>query len=518
MPQKVCRTCLKLFDNESQLIFLENNQQSDQKLIKKLETCVPEVVLNRVADSAICQGCVGALNAAYIFKLKCVDNERRLCEYMNAKAVERVDLVSFVTDLTNGNASEDEVTIVANDETHIPNCLLPNNSIKCSVCQKSFETIEQIKEHINSHVDETMKCTTCQFQAKSKQSMASHMRSHNVNLKCDKCDFTTTDQKAYSEHCDQHFTPKYHTCTLCPFKSIRAYSLRRHLKTHRDENQLKCKLCSFVATDEEALTEHGRGHSASGKSFSCTHCSYTALKASYLRKHMKRHHGTTTAITNGQTKDQFHMSVSDLESILNGENPMEINEQSDDLNSFLVTVAEIEQIIENISTGSGVFTCSKCKLTFKSKYRLKRHRAQHADDDQTVKQCDQCDFSTASTATFKRHMRTHASGKIFTCDDCDFRTVYSSNMLKHKRTHTGQKTMRCTMCTYRTLKEENLNKHMQSHEAEVDPVLKCLECPFETENPSEMQEHTEMHIIGNEFIDNSIHDFLPHSFVDDLLL
>lgn len=529
MPQKACRTCLKLFDNGSQLTCIESNQQSHRNDLKhKLEACVPEIVFNRVANALICFNCVDTLNLAYKFKIKCIETERQLSQYMSAKTIDCVDLVSFVKDVSNGNISDDDVIITDVDDTHIPNCLLPNNSIKCSVCHKSFDTIEQIKEHINSHADEVLKCTECQFQSKSKNALSDHMKTHksrDATLKCGYCDFTTNDRNAHVEHCSGHTGIKYYSCNLCPFKANRSYSVRRHLKKHGTGNKLlKCNVCPFTATDDETLHKHSREHEVA-KPFSCKHCSYTAVNRSNLRKHMRRNHKEKLSEHTSKNDDPFHISVSDIENILDGNNLKEIvNEKDadDDLNSFIVTVDEIEKMIQENSSSrqSKIFRCSKCRLPFKFKFLLNKHMTKHhsSNDNKSLKKCGECGFGATNKSTFEVHMRMHTGGKVYSCDKCEFRTIYSSNINKHNRVHMGQKALKCMTCNYKTFKKDSMDKHMLTHvEPEIDPVMKCGDCPFETTSTSAMEEHTEMHIIGNEFIDNSIHEFLPHTFHDDLL-
>ena len=73
-------------------------------------------------------------------------------------------------------------------------------------------------------------------------------------------------------------------------------------------------------------------------------------------------------------------------------------------------------------------------------------------------QCDQCDYKSSSTNSFKEHYNTHTGEEPFGCKLCKQRFKAKSTCYRHIRTHDRFK-IKCSLCDYTATRYEYVIKH-----------------------------------------------------------
>ncbi|KAF5301087.1 hypothetical protein FQA39_LY10906 [Lamprigera yunnana] len=428
--QNVCRTCFQIVQNGTRFWNLNTLElNSEQALLKKkLEACVPEIIVDRVNNSIICDVCVGALNVAYDFKTKCVENETKIYQYMAGKETDTIDLCNFIQ-----NTSD---ILKVHSE-------LPSNGIKCLLCKEWFDLKEEFRKHMDMH-------------AKQQKNTI------------------TNDAKMYK-------------CKNCNFMSAHIESMRKHSKK----------------------TKHTINHGnitiprLQVKNFPCKKCDYVTSKKSNLYKHNSRSHPKSTVTSNDISKpitsheiDVYQLTLEDVTRIVNNENVddlMTVPTLESNNETHFVTLEDLGYLFNpfskknknSIKITEEQFSCPICKAAFKFKYLLKKHLKQPSCDS-TQYTCKHCGYADSKKISFDHHMRKHTTEKFYQCDECDFTTIYLRSLPRHKLTH----------------RKEAIVDPIDP----IDAILTCDECSFQTQDGDEMKIHLNMHIISNEFIDNSIHN------------
>ena len=109
------------------------------------------------------------------------------------------------------------------DENHCSCCKLAAKAKKqkCEFCQKSFDSIPQMKLHMHQSHDQPsdvdfIQCDKCTFQTVSKNGLAKHLKSHDDNLKmkkCFYCEFKSKDDTTRSTQMNE--AHKWLYCNVC---------------------------------------------------------------------------------------------------------------------------------------------------------------------------------------------------------------------------------------------------------------------------------------------------------------
>merc|ERR1719186_2545999 len=141
----------------------------------------------------------------------------------------------------------------------------------------------------------------------------------------------------------------------------------------------------------------------------------------------------------------------------------------------------LQQHILSIHLEKSSLKCIICAKQFSCKRSLKRH-TQSCNEEKikrrkTIRECDQCEYSSAWSSNVKRHKElTHINIKLKVppysktkCDYCDYSSKYPSNVKKHidicsqtieRKTILAEK-RKCKTCDYFSLTPSNVKKHMK---------------------------------------------------------
>lgn len=150
--------------------------------------------------------------------------------------------------------------------------LFPNDSFKCSVCLKEFDTLYEKLSHMKVCKEKAFNCHHCQKSFSRKCHLVKHLKlvSGELNISCQICNKVCRDKHDYKIHIQSHSTEKLFKCSLCE-KSYKTSSARAaHLQSH-----LEIILCPY--------------------------CNMQFKSRRTMQKHVKNKHERTIISTNGQS-------------------------------------------------------------------------------------------------------------------------------------------------------------------------------------------------------------------------
>ena len=147
----------------------------------------------------------------------------------------------------------------------------------CNFCESEFET----KMNLNDHIQKTH---------------AGHQ-----SLKCDICNFTTSQESSIKAHMETHSHRQYIHCKLCEFQANTEDDLRTHMYYHH----WKCQDCSYHAIHMKDLRRHRNTMHTLPKN--CLSCSYVAQNDFDLKRHQFSTHNQDNNECQYQTKSQEYL-------------------------------------------------------------------------------------------------------------------------------------------------------------------------------------------------------------------
>ncbi|KAM8867267.1 POZ-, AT hook-, and zinc finger-containing protein 1 isoform 2-T2 [Synchiropus picturatus] len=167
--------------------------------------------------------------------------------------------------------------------------------VGCDVCGKVFRDVYHLNRHKLSHSGEKpYACHVCGLRFKRKDRMSYHVRSHDGSVGkpyvCQSCGKGFSRPDHLNGHIKQvHTTERPHKCQICNASFATRDRLRSHLACHEDK--IPCKVCGkFLRA--AYMTDHLKKHSEVTHNY-CDICNKGFSTASYLKVHIKTHHGST---------------------------------------------------------------------------------------------------------------------------------------------------------------------------------------------------------------------------------
>ena len=138
--------------------------------------------------------------------------------------------------------------------------------------------------------------------------------------------------------------------------------------------------------------------------------------------------------------------------------------------------------------------------------------------DESKKECNECDYTTAKNKNLRSHMiAVHKQEVRYACEGCDYKSFHKNRISSHISSHHKNETLRtvgigcescedgekhntcdfikktfdgfrCKLCPYKTLQKAYFTNHEKlGHEN----VLSCTSCDFETLKKMSLERHTE---------------------------
>ncbi|XP_075687644.1 POZ-, AT hook-, and zinc finger-containing protein 1 isoform X1 [Rhinoderma darwinii] len=165
--------------------------------------------------------------------------------------------------------------------------------VACDLCGKIFRDVYHLNRHKLSHSGEKpYSCPVCGLRFKRKDRMSYHVRSHDGSVGkpyiCQSCGKGFSRPDHLNGHIKQvHTSERPHKCETCNASFATRDRLRSHLACHEDK--VPCQVCGKYLR-AAYMADHLKKHSEGPSNF-CTICNRGFSSASYLKVHVKTHHG-----------------------------------------------------------------------------------------------------------------------------------------------------------------------------------------------------------------------------------
>ena len=390
---------------------------------------------------------------------------------------------------------------------------------KCDKCDYSSTDSYNYKMHFQRMHEKITNCPDCEFEG-DKLSLMKHKSFHRER-KCDKCDFSATDNTNYKRHW-QRMHGSLKNCPKCSFQGDK-HNLQQHWKKlHRrkrwtkvdDQDRVPCGECEFKAANKQLLLSHMKVHGLV-ITHKCDVCPYSASTVRRVMMHKKSIHdgikdfkcdvcpySASTERRVMMHKRSIHDGIKDFKC---DECPYKSARKCNLLTHMKIVHRKIKE-----------FECNQCPSQFSYKFGLKMHqRSVHegikdyecdqCDYSCSVKQtmlthkkavhdkikdnfCDQCHYSCSTKQMLRIHKKArHDSVKDHQCDVCPYQTAYKTALAIHKKhVHNGKKAFsktkkkfKCDMCSFETNFKHSLFNHKKGIHDKIKD-FKCSQCPFES--------------------------------------
>lgn len=175
----------------------------------------------------------------------------------------------------------------------------PLKPYKCSICNRSFRTENEMYEHEVKHTNTPRRysCGECNERFNTRVNLQEHYDSLQNNCqsrKCGICGKEFVHANHLRRHMSVHAGIKPHMCFVCDHEFNQKSDLTRHVKRHSVNGRLACVKCALLYDTLEELREHMLSHQSEKDEttvFRCPQCPKTFGRKSHFRRHISIHEG-----------------------------------------------------------------------------------------------------------------------------------------------------------------------------------------------------------------------------------
>ncbi|XP_057668015.1 zinc finger protein 271-like isoform X4 [Diorhabda carinulata] len=249
----ICRTCLLSY-NEMCSIFDKISIEDNKEYIIDILEKFTSLQLSRKDNVPhfICKLCVQQLEQSFLFKQKCYNSIKKL-----ESDLEKYRYLSNSENDLNNDAENNLSPTFSNYEDTNSSTYEPKH--RCTICNKTFVTLEELEKHKNKHVDiKKLTCKVCGKIFSRYSSVKRHMTAHS-GLKphsCPICHRSFTQSGTLSLHMQMHkeythvknniksVEKKSHLCSTCGKSFKQSSTLTIHIRSHNGEKPYVCKVCN----------------------------------------------------------------------------------------------------------------------------------------------------------------------------------------------------------------------------------------------------------------------------------
>ena len=209
---------------------------------------------------------------------------------------------------------------------------LSSEKINCDMCDKTFSTNDQLKEH-----EETHKCNICSVKFATEEKLKEHQQEkHEIHVKCDECSATFPTQMLINHkqeehkatykcvHCSELFDKedimKIHIneqhqqkykCDICDQEFCTVHLLNDH-KSEKHVKFFKCDLCEYEGETNLVLEVH---KSDTHVIVACSFCDTFLDTRILLQEHINKEHATVDLARVTSDKEYIEQIVKENEDL-----------------------------------------------------------------------------------------------------------------------------------------------------------------------------------------------------------
>jgi len=292
----------------------------------------------------------------------------------------------------------------------------------------------------------------------------------DVELKCDRCKFTTFNRIYFEDH--KNGTFNYIKCPFCGLVVNKREQLGNHVAKEHNMTGLtgyQCDICPklFKLRRLYALRWH-KETDHEGISYHCQQCDHNSKSPLRLQHHQQaKHDGIQFMCDKCQYKTRYKRNLTSHIKNVHSGLPRVVKEKTYNI-------------------------CDICGRSVTAKVHSKCLTKQRESNGQAILcTVPGCDFTTFSAFSLKHHLEEH-KGETHMCDQCNYTTTHKTNLVVHIKTvHKERKVMKCNMCDFTTKSHQYMWKHKKVTHSGPIVMLNCHEadCNFECMFPSDLRRH-----------------------------
>ncbi|XP_042628428.1 zinc finger and BTB domain-containing protein 41-like isoform X1 [Cyprinus carpio] len=311
-----------------------------------------------------------------------------------------------------------------------------NEENRCHVCDLTFSSLFLLREHLNMHTGvRPYRCDECGKQFCQLVNYRAHLRSHSqkASIHCRVCSNTFETEDQLQQHLDtNHFEKEFYQCDFCKQIFTDLDVCKGHVEAHRQ--QAKRHLCLKCGTSfrlRNSLLRHLEWHSRG--IFSCSDCERTFSSKASLLRHSFAHLGVLP-YTCLKCKRHFR-----LPSLYHNHECKPENIQCMACLVFFQSQEDFDKHKKDtgcwghqgaLPTKTDEIRCMECGQVFASIEKLKKHGSTH----QRVLKCAECGMGFRSSLMLMSHMGGHAGQRPCLCQDCGLGFPHQQGYDSHLKT------------------------------------------------------------------------------------
>ncbi|CAL1544393.1 unnamed protein product [Lymnaea stagnalis] len=364
---------------------------------------------------------------------------------------------------------------------------------RCSKCNFSCLTEDELTSHLSSPAHEEESRTLCPLCGTATKDIRQHIRrTHNDNrpFLCTQCGFKAKTFTHLNTHMVIHDPVKRIQCDICDYKCRTKDQLKKHLVKHSTEKEFKCNLCHFACKTSMSLKRHMQIHKTPNK-YVCYICEFTTHDKLILRRHKAQEHILKASYKCRECDSHFERIV-ELKKHALAEHKSEKTEFCSYCDFTGQTLEELRIHMQS-HFGKFPFKCDVCGYMCRLKASYHRHIERH----NKVKKfkCTLCTYASVEKYDLQKHYaHRHSDDKPLACPYCSYRCKFKPRLNNHiSYVHSDIKPFFCKLCPYTGKSAENLKKHMVNHGV-VIKSLQCVLCDYATAEKAKLKRHMQVHV------------------------
>lgn len=407
------------------------------------------------------------------------------------------------------------------------------------------------KKTANGKRKKQFSCTKCNYKCRKKAHLNRHERKHAGNNENSGTITTTTSATSAiattssptstatsttttntNDEPNGIENNKIFYCTMCNYKTDRAYAFKCHSLNHViDKPLLDCAHCDYKGKNVADLQQHELLHNNenyyinNGPVIHHTYenlilCAMSLCDCAEIQLNIFNHLLSNNRKANddcddgdGDADDDDDAGIDDEPNYSIQLNNFEQTSYSCPLCDFKTNHLQHFKYHEKCHRESNL-QCSECNFKGESLLELKRHERTHAKDEYTNRKkcpigehgsklnasdahlkhcCPLCEFKTDNETNLEAHKQLHYPDDEMTyfCSKCPFTCGEKIILIRHEQVHMESKMHCCPHCDFKSSQEKNLEYHMMTH-LDSQPYS-CSKCEYKTSNMALLSKHIRTH-------------------------